>query len=341
MDDLYEKVMIGGEDVAVKLTDVPLALVDLDAKNPRIQYRMLIRPKDKTLDDMLMELPGVPELKKDILLNGGIRERPFVQATNGRFLSVEGNCRIVCLRSLAREYVADARWQNVRVRLLPEDFSERKKSILLSDLHVSGKIRWQPHEQAGHIYRMHKEQGFTIVDIATMEREKNKQKVQRLLDVYEFLQRFLAIDNGRYREQGEGKWSTFQQFFTQSVLRKKFEADEEFGNEFCRWVGDKRIPDTESVSRLALIAQHDESWKCWKQGGSIDDCMKIIESIDPSQKSKLFKTLVTASKEIDDLSNKEMQEIAAEPRWRQKLQAHRDAVEALIGRIGSPRQAAE
>src|SRR6185436_3148556 len=133
MTDLYEKVMIGNEDVNVELTEIALDLIDLDQNNPRIKYRMLIAPTGKTLDDVLMDIPGVPELKKDIHLNGGIRERPFVQATNGRFLAVEGNCRIVCLRSLAREYVADARWKSVRVRLLPEHFSERQKSILLSD----------------------------------------------------------------------------------------------------------------------------------------------------------------------------------------------------------------
>src|SRR5206468_870194 len=135
--------------------DVPLDRVELDERNPRIRYKLRLQADGKKLEEVILALPDVRKLKKDIEKNGGLRERVVVQPNgNGKLKVVEGNCRTVCYQSLNAKSPQDPRWKTMPARRLDKDVDPKAVAILLSDFHVAGKIAWEAHEKAGQIYYM-------------------------------------------------------------------------------------------------------------------------------------------------------------------------------------------
>jgi len=137
---MLDEIIIGNEKITMPLEDIPIEQIDLDRENPRIRYRLGLQT-DRPLDEVILGLPEVRALRKDIQLNGRLRERIIVQRKkDGRYKVIECNVRATCCRSLHNTEPTDSRWQKVPARILPEDIDEKKIAILLSDLHVAQKI---------------------------------------------------------------------------------------------------------------------------------------------------------------------------------------------------------
>src|SRR5437867_8264601 len=93
-DHFVEEVTIGGRSIRLTHEDLPLQDVELDEDNPRIRYRLKLEQNGKPLKDVILGLPEVKALRKDIEKNGGLRERVIVQENgNGKMKVVEGNIR--------------------------------------------------------------------------------------------------------------------------------------------------------------------------------------------------------------------------------------------------------
>ena len=140
---LIEEVTVDGAPFTLEHTKIPVDKLELDEKNPRIQYRLALEKGAKTLDEVILGMSEVTKLRKDIELNGGLREKIIVQKLhNGKFQVLEGNCRTVCFRSLRAmpKFKDSDLWDAIPARVVPADVEERKVAILLSDLHVAGKI---------------------------------------------------------------------------------------------------------------------------------------------------------------------------------------------------------
>jgi hypothetical protein len=293
---LIEEITIAGETIQLEHVDIALDKIELDEENPRIQYRLALLKGTKPLDEVILGMPEVTKLRKDIELNRGLRERIIVQK-NGKdvYKALEGNCRTVCYRSLAAnpKYKDDPTWKTIPARVLPKDIDPKKVAILLSDLHVAGKIQWKAHEKAGQIFRMSRELKMPQGDIATYLRQ-SKTTVNRYLDAYTFMRdRFFTIDNGKYASEGENKWSFFDELFRSKELREQIK-DEEFADDFCRWVGDGRLPDGANVRDLPKILTHPEAKKKFEKlpkETAFEEAIKLVEAADPEHGSDFFRQL--------------------------------------------------
>ena len=203
---------------------------------------------------MLLSLPEMEALQRDIELNGGLRERVILQDNGSRKLkAVEGNSRLVCLQNLHAKNPSDPRWTEVPARILPRDVDPKHVAILLTDFHVAGKIQWKAHEKAGQVYYMHNALGMAQDHIAVHLRT-SKTTVNRLLRAYSFMvDRFLKIDDEKYAKEGERKWSYFEELFKQRDLRTELQQNPDFRDDFCRWVGEGRFApaDVRSLPKRA------------------------------------------------------------------------------------------
>ena len=86
---LVEEVTVDGAPFILEHVDIPLSKIELDENNPRIQYRLGLVKGSKTLDEVILAMPEVTKLRKDIEQNGGLREKIVVQKmSNGNFLDV-------------------------------------------------------------------------------------------------------------------------------------------------------------------------------------------------------------------------------------------------------------
>jgi hypothetical protein len=289
---VMEELTIDGQPIFLEHLDLPLEDVELDQDNPRIRYRLSLAKNGKTLSEVIMALPEVTKLRKDIELNKGLRERIIVKRNgNGKYKAVEGNCRTVCIGSLAKKYPEATAWKTIPARVLPDDVPPKHIAILLSDLHVAGKIEWKAHEKAGQVYRMREELEMTFDDISTYLRQ-SKTTTVRLYKAYAFMQeRFLTIDNEKFAKLGEGKWSFFDEFFRSKELREELDRNPAFGDDFCRWVGNGNLPDGADVRLLPSILKHPEARKRFEQGAPLSEVKRIIEEADPEEGSDFFKLL--------------------------------------------------
>jgi len=151
---------------------------------------------------------------------------------NGKFKVLEGNCRTVCFRSLPAmpKFKDQTTWDTIPARVVPTDVEERKVAILLADQHVAGKIQWKAHEKAGMIFRISRELKMSLADIATYLRQ-SKTTVIRFLDAYSFMtDKFLTIDGGKYANDGERKWSFFDELYRSKELREELKRNPDFGD---------------------------------------------------------------------------------------------------------------
>lgn len=278
-DKFVEEITVGGQPIRLVHDDVPIELVELDERNPRIQYRLQFEARGKELGQVIMGLAEVKQLRKDIEKSGGLRERIILQQNgSGSFKVREGNCRTVCYKSLRVKDPKNPAWKRIPARILPPDVGEKEVAILLSDFHVGGKIRWEAHEKAGHIYHMAEVLQMPEGDIALYLR-MSKSTVNRHLHAYKFMtENFLKIDNGKYAGAGEGKWSFFDEFFKRKELRNELKNNPQFGDDFCRWVGEGKLSQPIQVRKMPVIIQQPEARKKIEKGGSFGEAIKVVEA---------------------------------------------------------------
>jgi hypothetical protein len=290
----FEEVTIDNKKIVLTHDEVALDKIVLDDDNPRIRYRLKLHVNGKgDLDNVILNLPEVKALSKDIERNGGLRERVILQQINGKYKAIEGNCRVACLRKLAKNN-SDPRWKMVPAKILAPEVEPKHVAIMLADFHVAQKIVWKPHEKAGHVYRMLHDLGMTPDEVATYLRA-SKSTVYRLDRAYQFMvERFLTIDNKKYEKEGERKWSYFEEFFKQKELQKRLEKDPEFGDDFCRWVGEGRLPEGENVRHLPdILGSPDAMKKLLKLEKDIafGEAKKVVDQTEPERASDFFKLL--------------------------------------------------
>src|SRR5438445_6038438 len=130
-------------------------------------------------------------------------------------------------------------------------------------------------------------------EIATHLRA-SKSTVVTLLSAYKLMVRFWELDDRKYAKEDERKWSWFAEFYKKKELRERLKKDSEFGDEFCRWVGDGRLPDGMSVRELPNILRHPPAFQKFLEAPIKDafaEALKVVNAAEPEQGSDFFKML--------------------------------------------------
>ena len=323
MDKIVEEVTVGKKPIRLTFDEVSVDKIELDEDNPRIRFRLGIQKKEKNLEHAIMAMSEVKKLRKDIEENGGLRERVILQENgNGKFKAIEGNCRLVCVHSLKAKYPDDPVWKKVPARILPKDVDPKQIAIMLADFHVAGKITWDAHEKAGQVHRMHEELKMPVEEIALYLRG-SKSTVITLLAAYKLMVRFWEIDEKKYVKDGERKWSWFAEFFKKKELRDKLKTDSEFGDDFCRWVGDSRLAEGIQVRDLPNILKHSRAFDKFLDAPvekAFDEAMKLVNAAEPEQGSDFFKMLAKTREACTNAAQvKEILRIRTDKVARQRL----------------------
>ena len=325
-NQVFEMITIGKEAVRMEHRDVPITAIALDEDNPRLRL-MRQKDPDKDMETFIKEMKDAPKLRKDIEENGGLRERVILKPSGkGKFKVVEGNRRRVAFGELRDKHPDDETWQTMPCRILPEDIDDKQIAILLAGEHVQGKVKWDAHEKAGQVYHMAKDLKIPHDEIATVL-HVSKSTVQRILKSYTMMmERFRNVDNCAYENQGERKWSFFDELYRSKELRGMVDEDPEFGDTFSRWVGEGRLNKGAQVRLLPKILAHPEARKAFERGRNMpegkafDDAMKVIETTEPEQGSDFFKLLQKLREACTDVAKvKEILRIRNDPVARRRV----------------------
>lgn len=298
-------VRLGNADFEVMRESRKIADLKLDGRNPRLGYLLSRNKKggaasDEDLHKMLWDIDQVKALYQSVYQNGGLLEDPVVHADG---TVVEGNCRTVVMRELAKKYPKDERFQELYVRVLPENVTDEQISLLLGELHIAGKIEWRAFDQAEYVWRMHKVYGKTYDFLATHLRW-SRAKLAQKIGAYEETKAYLDRTGD---EQGINRFSHFEEFMKKKPLRDRRNEDPDFMIRFGEWVQEGKLPDAKDLRQLPAVLESKEAMQALEKKG-MRAAREILQKSNPSMVSNLYGALDQTCVELESIS---LQEITA------------------------------
>ena len=215
---LSDVIILRGREITLSVGFVDQTSLRFYAENPRI-YSSIWReegnePTQQEIFEVLSRRENVREtLVPSIRANGGLIEPLLVRGN----VVLEGNSRLAAYRLLARE---DAeRWRRIRVRKLPDSISDADVFSLLGEYHIVGRTDWAPFEQAGYLFRRHKQFG---VEVEALHKEISLSvaRIKHIIAVYQFM-----IDTG---DRQPNRWSYYDELLRPRRFSKAVEKHPEF-----------------------------------------------------------------------------------------------------------------
>jgi hypothetical protein len=290
---------------------VPVGKCILDPKNPRIQYLIGQRgaPVTKTeLYDILWDKDQVRYLAQSIHQNGGVYEDVIVQRADEGFVLREGNCRAVACMHLMEQYPGNPAFETIPAKIFDEELTEEHLAVLLADMHVASKIRWDAYEQAKSVSDLLHDYGKTF-DWMSNHLRLSKGKVSELDHAYkatnEYLEQYPKPENIR-------KFSFFHEVMKKGELRTRFQDDPQFKAAFFRWIAQERLTDTRQVRSLLTILANPDALKALDAKG-FEAAMDVLRQADPALSSGLFSAVKISTERLREAPMSDIQDLSTNP----------------------------
>ncbi len=304
-----ETILIQGRSVPYTRGSVSLCDCEIDPQNPRIQFLVGQRAGaigEDELDELIWEKDAVKALGQSILQNGGVYEALIVQRHGSRLLVREGNCRTVACRRLLEQHPNDNRFKTMPAMIFDVELTEEDLAVLLADMHVSGKIRWDAYEQAKHVSDLFNVYGKTYEWLSNHLR-LSKGKIRELLEAYQAATEYLSLHPAPVNVR---KFAVFHEIVKKKDLRQRFKDDSRFKQSFHKWVQEERINDSKQVRELPMILANPEAIKALDRDG-FEEAQKILVRDDPSLQSDAFLAIKQATEKIKTLPADDIQDLKA------------------------------
>jgi hypothetical protein len=236
---------IGKQEISIKEGFFRQAELMFYPENPRI-YSIIsgdgYKPTQKDIEQKLGEMEHVKKLVQSIRENGGLTDPIIVRDQD--YVVLEGNSRLAAYRILSRNN--PIQWGKIKVKLLPADISDVLVFALLGQYHIIGRKDWAPYEQAGYLYRRHKNLGADPTDIAK-EMGLSVKMINHLIHVYEFMVKHKDTDITR--------WSYYDEYLKSRTIRKAREGNPEMDKIVVKKIKSKEIEKAVDVrEKLSIIA---------------------------------------------------------------------------------------
>jgi hypothetical protein len=190
-------------DVEYRLEETKLDVFDevtLWDGNPRL-LPWIAEKQPESEDDLeayVQRSPGYEGLRKSLADVGQLEHIYVWKADNApKYIALEGSTRVTVLRELSRKDPGDSRYRLVKAKVLPAEFPDEHRVILLARIHVrgSGVRSWGRYIEAKFIYMNTTPQNgqralMTVTDMARWM-GKSVSWVSRLRDAFEFANEYV------------------------------------------------------------------------------------------------------------------------------------------------------
>jgi len=238
-------ITIAGSEVPYTDCSVLQAELRFYPENPRIYSIVNTSEEEPTqshIEEVLTQKDHVKQLIQSIEANGGLIDPLLVR--DGDYLVLEGNSRLAAYRVLAQR--DPIRWARVKVRLLPRDLSERDIFSLLCQYHVIGRTDWAPYEQAGILWRRHRN-GMSTGQLAKEMGGLSAKRINHLIQVYDFM----ATHNDRNVQH----WSYYDEYLKARTIQRRRQQFSEMDAVVVAAVQSGTIPRAEDIrDKLKVVA---------------------------------------------------------------------------------------
>lgn len=307
-DMLQDTIRIQGRNVPVERGRLPIDALTLDPQNPRIQYLIGRQPEPITqerLDELLWGKDQVKALSQAIKQNGGVYDAIIVQKIDGRYLVREGNSRTVATKHLAEQHPGDARYATVPAMIFDEQLTDDDIAVLLTDMHVTGKIRWDAYEQAKQVSDLYNVQGKTYDWLATHLR-LSKSKITQDLKAYGWTTDYLEQHP---EPKNIEKFSFFLEVARKKDLAERYNSDLEFSQQFNSWLMDGKLTDSKQVRQLETILANPQATKVLTDDG-FNAAATVLIREDPALGSDLYESVKRATEKLKKAPADEIHDLA-------------------------------
>lgn len=303
-----DHIRIQDRDIPFERTRVAIDQLTLDPQNPRIQYLIGRQPEpvsQENLDELLWAKDPVKALAQAIKQNGGVYDPIIVQKDEGRYLVREGNSRTVAVRHVADQHPGNDRYTTIPAMVFDQEMTEDDLAVLLADMHVTGKIRWDAYEQAKHVWTLHNVHGKTYDWLATHLR-LSKSKITQQLKAYKWTTDYLS-ENGDPRNIE--KFQFFYELARKKDLDARYTEDLAFQQQFKRWLSDAKLSDSKQVRQLGAILENDQAARILDEEGWNSAASVLIRE-DPSLGSDLYDAVKRATEKLSKAPFDEIRDLA-------------------------------
>jgi hypothetical protein len=155
------KLIVNGAGLPMRLVEVELSKLKLDAENPRLHSAYLTHelpadPTQKQIEAVLRSLPEFQPLVESILRNDGCFAPPLVSAD---FRVLEGNRRVAALRSLRAQQPKSGKWTRVTVHQLASPVLPTQEKTIRAKFHLEGMLPWDGLSQVAEYTALAEREG--------------------------------------------------------------------------------------------------------------------------------------------------------------------------------------
>lgn len=305
---MQDHIRIQDRDIPFERTRVSIDDLTLDPSNPRIQYLIGRQPEPVTqerLDELLWSKDQVKALGQAVKQNGGVYDPIIVQKSDGRYLVREGNSRTVATRHIAAQHPDDSRFKTVPAMIFDETLTDDDIAVLLADMHVTGKIRWDAYEQAKHVATLYNVHGKTYEWLATHLR-LSKSKITQYLKAYKWTTDYLEEHPD---PKNLDKFSLFQELAAKKDLGARYTDDFDFQQQFKRWLAEGKLNDSKQVRQLETILANEQATKVLGDEGYTAAAGVLIRE-DPSLGSDLYDAVKRATEKLTKAPADEIRDLS-------------------------------
>jgi hypothetical protein len=325
---MRDQIRIQDRDIPFDRSRLSLDELTLDPNNPRIQYLIGRQAEPITqdrLDELLWAKDQVKALGQAIKQNGGVYDAIIVQKHDGRYLVREGNSRTVATRHIAAQHAGDDRFTTVPAMVFDDGvLSDDDIAVLLADMHVTGKIRWDAYEQAKHVSTLYNVHGKTYDWLATHLR-LSKTKITQQLKAYSWTTDYL---NEHPDPKNLDKFSFFDELTRKRDLADRYTDDLEFQQQFKRWLTDGRLNDSKQVRQLPMLLGNAQATEVLDESGYVA-AARVLVSEDPALGSELYDAVKRATDKLTKVPADEIRDLAQNKQKLLMLRSLRRAIDDL------------
>jgi len=290
--------IIQGKRIETERKEVPHNDLNFYVENPRVYSTVKNLGKEPTQDEIfeiLSKMDNVRELVNDIRNEGGLNEPVIVRASTNEV--IEGNRRLAAYRILFQEDAV--KWANINCEILPNNITDDQVSSLLIRFHIKGKAPWKAFEQAGFMWRLHKESKKSINELKS-EFGLAPPTVKNHIATYEFMLEHNITD--------QNQWSYYLSYKTNKKISNLKELEPDLDNIIIEKIQSGEIRRAEMIrDDLPTVANAPKKIiKDWLNGGiNFDDALAIAKTYGVDK--KFYKIL----KDFNDFLTKNKKEFCS------------------------------
>lgn len=250
-------------------------------ENPRLKTIAGIAgiKTDAELEAAMQRTAGYDTLKKSMRDLGQL-EPIYVMKSQAKYLVLEGATRTTILRDLNRTSTekTKGKYEKIRVKILPPDFTAKERAILLAKIHVRGTgVRaWGRYVEAQFIHKTVMGEGTTdaLMNMTQLADYMGKSLswVQRLRDAYTFANKYVEfLDNDDAESEAAKNFSILEEASkakTVGSLLKKYDDPQydSLRDDFFNMVRDQAFKEYRDARFLGEFYANPTAWNELKSG---------------------------------------------------------------------------